>query len=146
MRRVVLVKPIGQVNTRMKAISDPDLDFVTKGDLIGVLWIGYARPRDPVFQLETSWRRGWRFINETEVPRATERGQRRKDHGYKYTDPQRKLHLASEAIRSVSPIAAGQLLFFSVCLRAVALAIPVYSRLHNAAIRVYEEAGRTVDR
>jgi len=45
----IFVKPIGQVNTRLKPIGDADFDFVPEGDFIGTLWIGCARPRDPIF-------------------------------------------------------------------------------------------------
>src|SRR5262249_37948832 len=109
-------KPICQINTRLKAIADADLDFVTKGDLIGVFRIGCARPRNPVLELEAAGCRGGRFINEAEVPRAAER-QPWQNRGYEKAGTQRSFHLTLEAIRSVSRTAAGQLLFFSVCLR-----------------------------
>jgi hypothetical protein len=47
----------------------------------------------------------------------------REDYDGKHNDAQRELHSSSQAIRSVSRTAADQLLFFSVCLRGVGLAI-----------------------
>jgi hypothetical protein len=85
----IFVKPISQVNARLKPIGYTDFDFVPKGDFIRMLWIGCARPRDPIFQLEASRSRGWCFIDKAEVPRAPERGDVWQDYEDKYNDAQR---------------------------------------------------------
>jgi hypothetical protein len=49
------------------------------------------------------------------VSRAAQR-QRWQNRGYENAGTQRSFHMTLEAIRSVSRTAAGQLLFFNVCL------------------------------
>ena len=37
-------------------IGDSDLNFMTKPDLIGLLWVRYAFPRNPILQFDAPGR------------------------------------------------------------------------------------------